>query len=387
MLCCGRRWGKTQLAIERTCVSALRSGKPVAWFSPTYKDSMDVWRQCEETLRDVMLSINKQERRINLISGSIDFWSLEDPDSGRGRAYALAIVDEAAKVPKLEAAWTQSIRPMLTDYSGGAWFLSTPKGTTNYFHSLYQRGLSGEDWASWRMPTAANPFIRATEIESAKSDLTDLAFAQEYMAQFVVWEGAVFRRILDAVYEIPPNITINPAVAIGVDWARTTDYTVFIAISTAGQVLAIDRFRGAEYSVQRARLRAFWERMGSKSWIFAEANSMGGPVIEQLQHDGMPVAAFTTTNASKTQMVESLAMAFERCVIKIPNDPVLVGELQAFESKPLPSGMMRYSAPDGEHDDTVIALALAWQGLGGWERAREQARNGPIVQWEQIGSL
>ena len=34
--------------------------------------------------------------------------------------------------------------------------------------------------------------------------------------------------------------------------------------------------------------------------------------------------------------------------------------------------MMRYAAPEGTHDDCVIALALAWQGLGLWEVQRAQ---------------
>jgi hypothetical protein len=57
------------------------------------------------------------------------------------------------------------------------------------------------------------------------------------------------------------------------------------------------------------------------------------------------------------------ALAFEREEIKIQNDPVLIGELQSFEGTTLPaSGLLRYSAPEGQHDDTVIALALAWEG-------------------------
>lgn len=67
------------------------------------------------------------------------------------------------------------------------------------------------------------------------------------------------------------------------------------------------------------------------------------------------------TNAAKANMVESLALAFERGEIRILNDPILVGELQAYEMDRLPSGMVRYSAPEGMHDDTVMSLALAWQ--------------------------
>jgi hypothetical protein len=216
------------------------------------------------------------------------------------------VLDEAALIPNLENAWQESIRPQLTDFQGRAWFPSTPKGVANYFHTLYQRGQDAAqgDWGSWRMPTAMNPHVPAGEIEAARQDLSEAAWSQEYDAAFVSWEGAVFRRILDAIADPPAAV---PAVAIGVDWGRSNDYTVFTAISTRGQVLAIDRFRGLEYSLQRARLQAFWERLGGRSWIFAEANNMGGPVIEQLRRDGLPVTAFTTTNASKAAAIEGKA--------------------------------------------------------------------------------
>jgi hypothetical protein len=47
-------------------------------------------------------------------------------------------------------------------------------------------------------------------------------------------------------------------------------------------------------------------------------------------------------------------------VITILNDPVLIEELMAYEVSRLPSGMVRYAAPSGLHDDCVMSLALAW---------------------------
>ena len=61
-------------------------------------------------------------------------------------------------------------------------------------------------------------------------------------------------------------------------------------------------------------------------------------------------------------MVESLALAFEREQIEILNDPLLIAELQAFAAERLPGGSTRYAAPEGMHDDMVMALALAWRG-------------------------
>lgn len=347
--------------MDRLIHPALK-GKPTAWFSPTYRLLSDAWRSLQSTLQPVTVRKNESEHRLELRGGGVvEAWSLDNPDAGRGRAYAAIVIDEAALVANLDRAWQESIRPMLTDYRGDAWFLSTPKGTANYFHTLHQKGLGllKGDWRSWQMPTGANPFIDSAEIAAAKEDLSDLAYAQEYQAQFVAWAGAVFRKILDAVSLAPAT---GKAAVIGVDWGRTNDYTVFAVVSDAGEVLEIDRFRGIEYSLQRARLQALWDRHG-RPLILAESNSMGGPVIEQLARDRLKVKPFLTTNASKTEAVEALALAFERGEIRIPNDPALIGELQAFEANPLPSGLMRYGAPSGGHDDLVMALAIAWQGI------------------------
>jgi hypothetical protein len=182
VICCGRRWGKTVLGMERLIHPALQ-GKPVAWFSPTYKLLADTWRELCATLAAVTRDKSEQEKRLELIGGGVvELWSLDSTDSGRGRKYATVVVDEAAMIPALEEAWQQSIRPTLTDLQGSAWFLSTPKGM-NYFKVLFDRGQDGErdDWASWQMPTRANPFLDPQEIEAARRDMTEAAFNQEYL--------------------------------------------------------------------------------------------------------------------------------------------------------------------------------------------------------------
>jgi hypothetical protein len=114
-----------------------------------------------------------------------------------------------------------------------------------------------------------------------------------------------------------------------------------------------------DYAVQTDRLKALAERFNPHR-IVAEQNSMGDPLVEQLARDGLPMQPFLTTAPSKARVVEALALAFERGTLRILNDPVLTGELLAFEAERLPSGLSRYAAPEGMHDDCVIALALAW---------------------------
>ena len=275
------------------------------------------------------------------------------------------MIDEAAMVTNLEQAWQQGIRPTLTDLLGQAWFLSTPKGM-NYFKSLFDRGRDGanKDWASWQMPTSENPYIQPQEIEAAGRDLTDAAFNQEYLALFVNWEGSVFRRVGEAATVLAGRYReAAHQYVIGCDWGRSYDYTVLMVLDvTTRSVVAIDRSHRVDYALQCERLKVLAEQWQPVQ-IIAEQNSIGQPIIEQLTRDGLPVQPFTTTNASKAQAVEALALAFERSDIRILNDAVLVGELVAYQAERLPSGLLRYGAPSGQHDDTVMALAMAWSAV------------------------
>jgi phage FluMu gp28-like protein len=196
------------------------------------------------------------------------------------------------------------------------------------------------------MPTASNPYIAADEIEAARQDMSEAAFLQEFEAIFVNWEGSVFRRILEAA-TAPADARPDPThvYVVGVDWGRSVDYTVMVVFdATAKTMVALDRSNRVDYIVQRGRLQALYEKWRPRS-IVAESN---------------PIAPFTTTNATKANIVETLALAFERGDIRILNDPILIAELQSFQAEKLPSGLMRYTAPPGSHDDCVIAICLAW---------------------------
>ena len=47
----------------------------------------------------------------------------------------------------------------------------------------------------------------------------------------------------------------------------------------------------------------------------------------------------------------------------MPIGAIQVGELLSYESKRSISGSFSYSAPENQHDDTVMALAIAWNGM------------------------
>ena len=360
---CGRRFGKTMLGVNR-CAETLRQGQPAAWFAPTYKLMIDVWADMAEKMHDEIARLNKTEMRIEFNNGAVfDMWTLDNPDAGRGRKYKRVVIDEAAMVRNFMKAWTAGIRPTLTDLRGDAWFFSTPKGH-NGFWQLYQLGLDPNqtDWACWQMPTAANPYIDPSEIEAARQMLPERIFAQEYLAEFLEDGGGVFRNVRAAATSEPGQKPVFNPTVIGVDWGKHEDFTVLTVIDTIRRcVVEVDRFNQIDYSVQTQRLKTLTAKWRPHA-IVAERNSIGEPLIEQLIMDGLPVQPFTTTNASKQAIIDGLALAFERNELAILPDETMIGELQAYSMERLPSGLLRYSAPEGMHDDCVMSLALAWYG-------------------------
>ncbi len=368
VLSMGRRWGKTVLGAD-LAVDPILDGLPVAWFAPSYKMMVEVWRDMEQVLEPITKRISVQDRRIDTITGGVfEMWTLDSPDAGRGRKYARAIIDEAAMVRNLMQAWMASIRPTLTDLKGDAWFLSTPKGR-NAFWQMYQLGVDPHesDWASWQMPTVTNPYIDPAEVEAARRMLPERIYAQEYLADFIEDSGGVFRKVMEAA-TAPYNRDHHANMFImGADFGKYNDFTVLTMMDAdLKQMVEVDRFNQIDYSVQVGRLRAMYDRWKPIA-IIAERNSIGDPIIERLQLDGLPVQPFTTTNASKAQIIDGLALAFERNEISILDDPVLLGELMAYEMERLPSGMLRYSAPEGQHDDCVMSLAMAWYGCASYQ--------------------
>jgi hypothetical protein len=181
---CGRRFGKTTLIDELSSIAL--DGWPVGIWFPTYKDLSEVWKEIKKTYAPVILRKDEQLKQIELVTdGLIDFWSMEDPDSGQGRKYKRAIIDEGAKAAKLYQAWENTIRPTLTDYIGDAFILSRPKGKTNGFYKLEEKHKQFDNWAFFHFTTYDNPFIDPNEIEDAKKQLDDVTFRQEYMAEYV----------------------------------------------------------------------------------------------------------------------------------------------------------------------------------------------------------
>lgn len=369
----GRRWGKTEWGLNRALLGAV-PGQPVGWFSPTYRMLSEVWRDALRLTRDIGRP-HVQDRRIDLVGGGlIDFWSLDTPDVARGRKYRRVIIDEAGMVPGLEEAWHAVIRPTLTDLAGDAWFLSTPRGF-NFFHTLYQRGQSADypEWASWQMPTSANPFLPAGEIEQARLELPERVFRQEYLALFEDDAQTIFSPTWWAAgrnrYDPADEALTNRCWARILSWdtafkeSEDAAYTALVVADVLPppdyRLLVRDVWRdrvpfpALVSAVQRALAR--WDADGKLHGCLIEDRASGISLVQTLRDllPGAPIVAQAPL-AGKTTRAELAALLCQDSLVLLPQ---AAPWLRDFEAE-------LYAAPHTAFWDQVDAFAqlvLYWE--------------------------
>lgn len=362
---CGRRFGKTAAAEDRMCRLAIE-GWPVGWFAPNHKYLEEPWDDFNRILKPVIVSTNKSERRIRLAGGGkIDFWSMVDPDCGRSRKYKHVVIDEAAKSPNLEAAWTKAIRPTLTDYAGTAGFWSTPRGR-DFFHTLFTRGVDPlqREYAAWHMPSAMNPYLPAGEIEEARLQLPDRVFRQEFLAEFLEDAGGVFRCISASIDRLRTTFEERRSIgfySLGVDLARLHDFTVLTVLDNMGRQVYFERFNQISWPRQIEAIKRVQAAYAAS--VVIDSTGVGDPIYQDLVLAGLPVLPFVFNAASKPAMVDALAMGFENGRLRLMDIPEQEAELIAYEYQMTKARHWSTSAPEGMHDDCVMALGLAYHGI------------------------
>lgn len=194
VLVTGRRFGKTFLGIREICKAAAKVPGSINWvICPSYRMAKQIWWvQLKAKLMELrwVESSNEAELQIVLKNKSIiALKGADNPDSLRGLGLSFVIFDEFQDTPK--EAFTEVIRPALSDKKGKALFTGTPKGVGSWSHELFTRALNEKDWSAFQFTTIQGGNVDAEEIEAAKRDLDWKTFQQEYEATFTTWSGVV----------------------------------------------------------------------------------------------------------------------------------------------------------------------------------------------------
>jgi phage terminase large subunit len=250
VLNCGRRFGKTSLAVEEIKGKALAKSNRIAYTAPTYQQARDIaWELLKKELLPIITSVNEARLEIKTRAmgngeSSIVLRGWESIETLRGQALDFIVPDEIAQCRNFWVSWNEVIRPTLTDRRGEALLMSTPKGF-NHFYDLYNLQETEQDFKSFHYTTYDNPFIPVDEIEAAKRQLPEDAFAQEYLADFRKQQGLVYKEFDRArhVYKEIPDGTGIAETVVGIDFGFVHPAAVLtLRVANSGDVWVSEEF-------------------------------------------------------------------------------------------------------------------------------------------------
>jgi hypothetical protein len=283
---------------------------------------------------------------------------------------------------------------------------STANGAQGWFYDRCMEALNGDgEWTlhfypwwwqdEYRLELEPGEKISYTSDEQALVDQHGLTpeqikwrrgkqqelpftFAQEYPEdpyQCFLTSGKGFFGNIEHVYTAPLEAQPVPGEVYiaGLDFGQTNDWTVLIVLNKRTyqmvDMLRISRLKWQDMRAQIARKAHYW----NNAQVIGEANNMGQTNIELLQsgeydengnllYTGIDLYAFDTTPQSKPPLIRGVYHALHEQGVTLQAITELRHEIRSFISKQTASGHWSYEGGNGAHDDTVIALALAWHG-------------------------
>lgn len=235
---CGRRFGKTTLAVDQIKSCAVYREARIAYIAPTFQQARDIaWEQLKKDVANANAVVNESRLEIRLpnvhkTQSLIVLRGWESIETLRGQLFDLIVIDEVASMRNFWMLWQEVVRPTLTDRRGEAIFISTPKGY-NHFYELYSLDpaqakaypgqVQDDQFKSFHFTSYDNPYIPQDEIDKAKNQLTEDRFAQEYMADFRKTEGLVYKEFdrETHVYDPKEILFATREYIVGVDFGYT----------------------------------------------------------------------------------------------------------------------------------------------------------------------
>ena len=384
VVACGVRWGKTLCAAMEGLAAALQpADRSVGWVvAPTYDLADRVFREIQliaaQHLKEQIVTMKGHDRLLRIVNlgggiSEIRAKTADNPVSLLGEGLDYVIVDEAARLKPM--IWESHLSQRLIDKRGWALLISTPKGK-GYLYDLFKRGQGGDpDFESWNWPSWTNPMLDAEVIEQERGRLPDRVFMQEYGAEFVEGSGSVFRNVRECATGEWQGPVAGAQYYAGLDLAKVADYSVLVIMNRDREVVFVDRFHRLDWGIQVQRIQVACEKYNDAE-IICDSTGVGEPVYESLCVAGLFVEGYTFSAKSKDALIKNLAIQFEQRRITLPRAglwPEGVDEIEAFEYSVTDSGNVRMAAPGSQHDDCVIATALAAWHL------REDALISPYV--------
>jgi hypothetical protein len=333
-----------------------KRGQNFWWVAPVYGQAKIAFTRMKLAYPDGTFIAREDDLTLTIaLTGAIIwFKSGEKPDNLYGEDVYAAVIDEASRMR--EESW-HAIRSTITATRGPVRFIGNVKGRKNWFYALARKAEGGEPGMAYFKILASDAVaagvLASQEIEDAKRDLPEQVFRELYLAEPSDDGGNPFG-LKDIAACVEP-LSKNEPICWGWDLAKHVDWTVGIALDRWGKACRFERFQ-RPWDDTLSAITKITGRLPA----LVDSTGVGDPIVEMLQKKpGTRFEGYNFSGQSKQRLMEGLAVAIQSQGVRFP-DGVIKRELEDFEYEYTRTGV-RYSAPEGFHDDCVCGLALAVQ--------------------------
>lgn len=367
----GRRFGLTKGAANNFIEEALDDKFKQGLWVDTVNSNIDRYVERYflphlKKLPDTIYWNWKEQKKILYIHKSyIDFRSADRPENIEGFGYDKFFINEAGIVLKNEYLWNNAIRPMMWDFEAPGIIGGTPKIGCQVFKELIARAKDPAQprYEYFNFSTFDNPYLNAADIREEIKDIPERVVRQEIFGEILDDTGVVFRNIQRLAIATPKKPEPGHTYVIGLDLAKLQDWTVLAVYDrdTNEQVYQ-DRFQRLEWPFQKMKIKEIATHYNNALCIM-DSTGIGEPIYDDLVRMGVAIEPYKFTNTSKKELIEKMAIWVDLARFRIINLPETINEFDNFTYDVSGSGKIIYEAPQGFHDDIVIAHALAIHSL------------------------
>lgn len=362
-----RRARKSTLAINllirECCVNPKRR---YGYVTSTYTAAKNIiWRDpnmLKKYLPEaIVLRTNESELYVEFKNGSIlSIHGSDKADSLRGVDFWGVVLDEFALIKPM--VWNEIIRPIIAqDKKRWAMFTFTPKGRNHAF-KMWTQAKDEPMWKRYELKGEQSLIIPGDELITLKREIPASTYAQEIQCEFNEDASGVFKGVDNCVFGSLEEPKKGFTYVTGVDLAKVEDFTVVITMCReTHKLVGFKRFNQLDWSIQKEAIIAETRKYNSMAVV--DTTGIGEPIFEDLRKSGINVMAYQLTMPSKKELIDRLCVAIEQRLITFPNIEVLIDELKNYAYEISASRNIKYSAPEGMHDDCCISLALAVYGM------------------------
>lgn len=195
----GRRGGKSTLEEEVCSFKAIETkDRNILYLAPTQKQARAIiWEDFKRRLSPIGAVFNESRLEIKVPTqdgghSTIYIGGWENRENYRGMKFYHITFDELDTLKDFFIGWQEIFRPALTDTQGTSDFIGTPKSESRNLARMEKIADSNHDYEIFHFTSYDNPHVLDSEIDKAKVELAYDTFLQEYLAEYIDHQGALF---------------------------------------------------------------------------------------------------------------------------------------------------------------------------------------------------